>query len=244
MDREVVSLEDVFTPRGVAVVGVSKHRASFPSGVLQSLHSFEFPAVYPVNPKYEEVLGFPCYPDLVSIPGVVDHVVVAIPAERVLSLLDDCAEKKVRSVQFFTAGFGETGFSDRADLEQQMLQKARDGGFRIIGPNCTGIFVPSSRLVNGGGLPREPGPIAFISQSGGHAHTVPSDGGARGLRFSKVVSYGNALDVDESELISYLSRDPETEIISAYIEGVRDGRRFAAALRDAAKRKPVVIYKG
>ena len=93
-------------------------------------------------------------------------------------------------------------------------------------------------------MPLEPGPIAFISQSGGHAHDLPYYGGPRGLRFSKVVSYGNALDVDECELLEYLSEDPETEIVAAYIEGVRDGRRFLRALRQATARKPVVIYKG
>jgi acyl-CoA synthetase (NDP forming) len=86
--------------------------------------------------------------------------------------------------------------------------------------------------------------VAVVSQSGGHAHNVPADGGPRGLRFSKVVSYGNALDVDESELLAYLSEDSETELIAVYIEGVRDGRRFLQALRQAAARKPVVLYKG
>jgi acyl-CoA synthetase (NDP forming) len=94
------------------------------------------------------------------------------------------------------------------------------------------------------GVPLEPGPIAFISQSGGHANNLPADGGPRGLRFSKVVSYGNALDLDESELLAYLSRDSETELIAIYIEGVRDGRRFLRVLREAAARKPVVVYKG
>jgi len=174
----------------------------------------------------------------------VDHVVVGIPAESALALLDDCAAKGVKSVHFFTAGFSESGYAERAELERAMLSKARAGGFRIIGPNCTGLFVPKARLATSMGIPLEPGPIAFVSQSGGHAHDVPDYTGPRGLRFSKVVSYGNALDVDESELIQYLSQDPDTEIIAAYIEGVKGGRRFLEALREAAARKPVVIYKG
>ena len=217
---------------------------SFATHVVQSLKEAGFPAIYPVNPKYAEVLDLPCYPSLQAIPGVVDHVVVSIPAESALALLDDCAAKGVKSVHFFTAGFSETGDAERAELERAMLSKARAGGFRIIGPNCVGLFVPKSRLVAGAGMTLEPGPVAFISQSGGHAHDLPYYGGPRGLRFSKVVSYGNALDVDESELLEYFSQDPETEIIAAYIEGVRDGRRFLAALREAAVRKPVVIYKG
>jgi acyl-CoA synthetase (NDP forming) len=170
--------------------------------------------------------------------------VVNIPAESALALLDDCAAKGVRSVHFFTAGFSESGYGERAELERAMLSKARAGGFRIIGPNCTGMFVPKSRLTTAAVVPLEPGSIAFISQSGGHAENLPFYSGPRGLRFSKVVSYGNALDVDESELLRYLSHDPETEIIAIYIEGVKDGRRFLGALKEAAARKPVVIYKG
>lgn len=240
-----VSLEEVFSPRGVAVVGASgPGRMSFASIVLLGLKEAGFPAIYPVNPKYEEVLGLRCYPDLSSIPGPVDHVVVSIPAEASLALLDECAARGVRSVHFFTAGFREGGSEEGAKLEREMLRRARDGGFRIIGPNCVGLYVPGSRLTNTLGAPLEAGPVAFLSQSGGHAHTLPVEGGLRGLRFSKVVSYGNALDVDESELLTYLARDDETELIAAYVEGVRDGRRFVTALRDAAARKPVVLYKG
>ncbi len=239
------SLGELFSPRGVAVVGVSPaQKASFAGHAVQCLKEAGFPAVYPVNPKHPEVLGLPCYPSVAAIPGAVDHVIVSIPAESALALLDDCAAKGVKSVHFFTAGFKESGDPQRAELESAMLSKARAGGFRIIGPNCVGLFVPKSRLATTAGVPLEPGPVAFISQSGGHAHDLPFLGGQRGLRFSKVVSYGNALDVDECELLQYFCEDPETEIIAAYIEGVKDGRRFVSALREAAARKPVAIYKG
>jgi acyl-CoA synthetase (NDP forming) len=243
--KPLVSLDEVFFPRGVAVVGApGPGKMTFGAIVVQALKDAGFPAIYPVNPKYSESLGLRCYPDLPSIPGVVDHVVVNIPAESVLALLDECAAKGVRSVHFFTAGFGESGFAERAELEREMLKKARAAGFRIIGPNCVGLYVPKSRLMNTLGVPLEPGPIGFISQSGGHANNLPADGGPRGLRFSKVASYGNALDVDENELLAYLCEDSETELIAAYIEGVRDGKRFREVLREAASRKPVVIYKG
>jgi acyl-CoA synthetase (NDP forming) len=238
------SLDEVFSPRGVAVVGASSTGAGFATGVMVALKEAGFPAIYPVNPKYSEVMGLPCYPSVRDIPGVVDHVVVSIPAESALALLDDCAAKGVRSVHFFTAGFSESGEAKQAELEQTMLARAKAGGFRIIGPNCVGLFVPGSRLVNTAVGSLKPGPVAFISQSGGHANNFPGYGSPRGLRFSKIVSYGNGLDVDESELLDYLSQDPETEIIAAYIEGVKDGRRFRKALEGAASRKPVVVYKG
>ncbi len=239
-----VTLDEVFSPRGIAVVGVSATKFAFAELVVHALKGAGYPAIYPVNPKYEEVLDLPCYPSVTAVPGVVDHVVVNIPAESVLRLLDECAEKGVRSVHFFTAGFGESGYRERADLEQEMLAKAKAGGFRIIGPNCVGLYVPKSRVVNHFDDPLEPGPIGFISQSGGHAQNIPHYSCARGLRFSKVVSYGNALDVNECELLDYLAEDPETEVIAAYIEGVKDGKRFMEALEHAASRKPVVIYKG
>jgi acyl-CoA synthetase (NDP forming) len=244
MNSQPPNLDEVFSPRGVAVVGVSAAGRGFANGVLASLIAAGFPAIYPINPRYTEVMGLPCFPSLQSVPGVIDHVVVSIPAESALSLLDDCSAKGVKSVHFFTAGFSESGIEERAELERTMLAKARSGGFRIVGPNCIGLFVPKSRLVNSAAVPIEPGPIAFISQSGGHASNLPVYGSPRGLRFSKVVSYGNGLDIDESELLEYFAQDPETEIIAAYIEGVRNGRRFFDVLRKASLRKPVVIYKG
>ncbi len=240
-----VSLEEVFSPRGVAVVGVSgSGKMGFAEGVTMALMEAGCPGIYPVNPKYKEVFGLRCYPDLKSIPDVVDFVIVSIPAGAVLGLLDDCAVKGVKAVQFFTAGFSESGLAQRVDLEKEMLRKARAGGFRIIGPNCVGVFVPKSRLVNIGGVSYEPGPIAFISQSGGHANNIVQFGDPRGLRFSKVVSYGNGLDVNEIEMLNYFGEDPDTKIIAAYIEGVKDGKGFAEALKSAAAKKPVVIYKG
>lgn len=244
MSKTPPSLDDVFSPRGVAIVGVSATGMSFAGMVVLSMKEAGFPNIYPVNPKYDEVLGLTCYPNLQSIPGPVDHVVVNIPAESSLDLMDDCVAKGVRSVHFFTAGFGESGHKDRADLENRMLQKAQAGGVRIIGPNCTGLFVPKSRLVNSVSAPVEPGPVGFISQSGGHASILPEYSASRGLRFSKVVSYGNATDVNECELLEYFTQDSETEMIAAYIEGVKEGKRFMKILENASRQKPVVIYKG
>ena len=237
-------LDDVFDPRSVAIIGVSTSRIGFAEMVVHSLQLAEFPSIYPVNPKYEEVMGLRCYPNITDIPGPVDHVVVNIRAELSLPLLDECAAKGVRSVHFFTAGFGESGIKEAAELEQEMLRKAKAAGFRIIGPNCTGLFVPGKKLVSDFNIPLDSGPIAFLSQSGGHAQNLPVYSANRGLRFSKIVSYGNALDVNESELLDYFADDDETEIVSAYIEGVKDGEKFKASLKKAAAKKPVIIYKG
>jgi len=243
IEKNKPPLDEVFSPRGVAVVGASTRNLSFAEIVIHACKQAEFPAIYPVNPKYKEVLDLPCYPSVLAIPGPVDHVVVNIPAKASLKLLDDCAAKGVKSVHFFTAGFSEGGVRENADLEQEMLAKAKAGGFRIIGPNCVGLYLPKSRLHNDVQAPQDPGPVAFMSQSGGHSHGLPYLGQWRGLRFSKVVSFGNGLDVDACELMAYFAEDDETDIIAAYLEGVPDGNRFQKILSDASDRKPVVIYK-
>lgn len=243
--KRTATLDEIFSPTSVAIVGTSPERPfQFAGFHVNTLKDLGFPAIYPVNPRYKEVFGLPCYPSVSTIPGRVDHVIVCIPAEQVLELLDDCTKKGVNSVQFFTAGFSETGEKTRCDLENEMLKKARSGGFRIIGPNSTGMFVPRARLAQVPRLPMEPGGVAFISQSGGHGEILPWYAGNRGVRFSKVISYGNALDIGECELLEYFTADPETQIISMYIEGVRDGERFKKLLEVAARKKPVVIYKG
>jgi acyl-CoA synthetase (NDP forming) len=244
-EKPAVNLDVVFNPKSVALVGASpENMLSFAGFSMISLKAAGFPAIYPVNPKYTEAFGLPCYPSVSAIPGPVDHVVVCISAERVLQLLDDCARKGVKSVHFFTAGFSESGEQSGVDLEQAMLRKARAGGFRIIGPNCTGLFIPRARFSMATRLPMDPGGVAFMSQSGGHSQDLPLHAGPRGIRFSKVISYGNALDIDECELLEYFASDPETTVIAAYIEGVREGNRFRDVLQNAAAKKPVVIYKG
>jgi acyl-CoA synthetase (NDP forming) len=243
-ERPIVTLDEVFNPQSVAIVGASPEALSFATFAVISLKEAGFPAIYPVNPNHREAYGLPCFPSVSAIPGPVDHVVVCIPAEKSLDLLDDCAAKHVKSVHFFSAGFSESGEKARADLEMQMLGKARAGGFRIIGPNCTGLFVPRARFALATRMPMAPGGIAFMSQSGGHSQDLPLHAGPRGLTFSKVISYGNALDIDECELLEYFAADPETKIIAIYIEGVREGYRFRSILEKAAANKPVVIYKG
>jgi acyl-CoA synthetase (NDP forming) len=244
-NKPLVTLDEVFNVTSVAIVGISpENPLSFAGFTMNALHGAGFPNIYPVNPRFTEAYGLPCYPSVSEIPGPVDHVVVCIPAARVLDLLDDCARKGVKSVHFFTAGFRESGEQSGIELEDAMLKKAREGGFRIIGPNCTGLYVPGAHFTTSTRLPMEPGGIAFMSQSGGHAQDLPLHAGPRGIRFSKVISYGNALDIDECELLEYFTDDPETKIIAAYIEGVRDGVRFRHVLQKAAEKKPVVIYKG
>lgn len=246
-EKMAAALDAIFHPRSVAVVGVSTQQPGFAgvgTGFLLSLMEMGFPEIYPVNPKYPEFEGLKCYPSVLDIEGPVDHVISSVPAHVVPKLVEDCIEKGVRSVHFFTAGFRETGDAEMADLEKEVVGRLSGAGIRVFGPNCMGLYVPEAKLAFMPGFPPQSGPIGFISQSGGNAGEMVYTASVRGIRFSKVVSYGNASDVDESELLTYLADDPHTEIICAYIEGIKDGRRFLTAIREAASAKPVIVLKG
>lgn len=239
-------LEPLFHPRSVAIAGVSSKPKAWGSGdsFLRSLRRVNFPGpIYPVNPKITESNGLPCYPDLRSIPGPVDYVISAVPAGAVLSLLEDAIVKGVPYVHLFTSGFAETGDESRTELARQVLSRAREAGIRLLGPNCMGVYCPETGLAFQEVAPRRPGDIGIISQSGGNAEELLNAVARRGLRFSKVVSYGNALDINEADLLDYMAHDDKTATISVYIEGPRAGRRFLDVMREAARRKPVALLK-
>jgi len=199
--------------------------------------------VYPVNAGESEILGVRSYPKVSAIPDPVDYVIVSVPARFILEVLDDCAAKGVKAVQIFTAGFREAGTDEGRWLEEEVVKRARRGNFRLIGPNCMGIYNPSINLAS---LPLtgKSGPVALISQSGGVAFRVTDAALSRGVGFSKVVSYGNEVDLGGPELLDYFAEDPETKVILAYLEGTRDGRSLARALIRAGERKPLVVLKG
>jgi len=240
-------MEAVFHPRSVAVVGASANPDSPGHDYVRSLLDFGYRgAIYPVNPRTPEILGLRAYPSLRDVPGAVDYVICCIPAEGILDLVEECREKGAKVLQLFTGRFSETGRREGARLEEELGRRARAAGLRVIGPNCMGVYYPAGGLSFRPDLPREPGAVALLSQSGNNAVELVQHAAVRGLRFGKVVSYGNAADLDESDFLAYLAGDAETEVIGAYVEGVRDppqAGRFLAALRAAAAAKPVVVLK-
>jgi len=237
-------LDFLFHPRSVAIAGVSKNKESQGYRYLDQLLAFPFKGpVYPVSISEEGVLGVQCYKTLKEIPGSVDYVISCIPHHQVLPLVEDSLVKGVRCIHLYTARLAETQLKDRLDLEKQIVDTARQGGIRIIGPNCMGLYCPEVGLTFRYSLPKESGHIAFVSQSGGNAANLEYQGVGRGLRFSKIISYGNASDLNESDFLEYLLEDPQTRVIAMYLEGVKDGKRFAELLRKADGKKPVVLIK-
>jgi acyl-CoA synthetase (NDP forming) len=245
MSEESATLGRLLSPESVAIVGASSNPVSAGYQFTRFLIEHGFRGkLYPVNPKLSEVLGLKAYPSLKQIaePNV-DYVISCIRADGVLPLLDDCGEKSVRLVHLFTARLKETGREQETRLQNEILKKARKLGIRILGPNCMGIYYPEIGLSFNHDLPMESGPVGGFFQSGGGAGEFVRYAGLRGVRFSKVISYGNASDIDETELLSYFTSDSDTKVIASYIEGVKDGRGFLKALALAAAKKPVVILK-
>ena len=236
----------LFSPGSVAIVGASLNPVSGGYQFTRFLieHGFQG-KLYPVNPRLSELLGLKVYPGLTEIPeSNLDYVISCIPAEGVLSLLEDCGRKNVKLVHLFTARLKETGRNKEAKLQYEIMAKARKLGIRILGPNCMGIYYPKLGLSFNHELPTESGPVGGFFQSGGGAGEFVRYAALRGVRFSKVISYGNASDIDETELLNYFASDSETKVIASYIEGVIDGRKFIEALALAARKKPVIILKG
>jgi len=249
LSQEERELEYIFHPRSVALVGVTSDPANlWGQGFLKGLLDFGYSGqIYPINPKASQILGLKVYPSLSDVPGPVDYVISMIPAPLTPQLIEDCGAKGVKVVHLFTAGFGETGEEEGKRLEAELLAIARRVGVRLIGPNCMGIHYAKSRVTFDMGIPeeaKESGNISFLSQSGANAISLVYMGSFRGFRFNKVVSYGNAIDLNESDFLEHFAADPDTEIIASYIEGIKDGSRFRRALMEAAAVKPVIMLKG
>ena len=241
------ALDFVFHPRSIAIAGVSaKEGAGFGGGgFVASLQDIGFSGpIYLVHPSAPAIRGIKCYPRLADVPDQVDYVISSVPSRLVPQLLEDCIAKGVRVLHLFTAGFTETGDAERARMEQAIIGRAREAGIRLIGPNCMGLYVPSARLAMMEGQIAEPGPVGMVSQSGMNAGEFIRYSQGRGIRCSKVISFGNGADLKAADFFEYFADDPETEIIAAYLEGIQDGPRLARAIRRAGAAKPVVILKG
>jgi len=238
-------LEEILHPQSIAVVGATGGPSGYWRDFIRPLLEHGFKGkIYPVNPKYPKILGIKAYPSLREIPNSVDYVISAVPASGVLNMLEDCSQKGVKCVHVYTGRFGETGRQEASELEQEILKQARKRGIRLIGPNCMGVYYPWEGISYVPDLPKEPGSVGLASQSGGASVEIVQSAARRGVRFSKAISYGNALDLNESDFLDYFSKDAETKLILMYVEGVKDGKRFFNILRQAASTKPVVIIKG
>ncbi|MBS7626711.1 CoA-binding protein [Candidatus Bathyarchaeota archaeon] len=240
------SIRSLFDPESVAVVGATENPEKPGYLLLRNLIDLGYRGkIYPVNRGRETVLGLKCYPRVNEIPGEVETAVIIVPAKEVPKIMEDCGDKKVRSVIICSSGFGEAG-GDGAKLEKMILEIASRHGIRIVGPNTTGIlntyngftssFVKLSKPVRG--------PVSIIAQTGMFAsamleHILTTQ--PYGL--SKVAGLGNKVDVEDSDILEYLEGDPDTRVVAIYAEGIRDGRRFIEVSRRVSPKKPIIILK-
>lgn len=238
-------LDTMFHPKSVAVVGASSSSKGGGKFFVTGLKNAGFPGgIYPVNPKATEVEGLKAYPDLKSIPEKLDLVIVAVPGPRVPGVLEDCIASGVKNVHIFSSGFKETGEEEGRQLEEKITRIIQQSGLRVIGPNCMGIYVPASKLKPWGPRLGEKGPVAFLSQSGGHSEILVGYLHEMGIGVSKVISFGNAAGLQLVDFLEYLADDPDTKIITMYLEGIRDGNRVARLIKTINRTKPVIIWKG
>jgi len=237
------NIDSILNSKSVAFAGVSKGNWGYV--FLNNLLRFGFSGkVYPLNPKGGEIEGLKIYANIKDIPEQVDYVFSCVPASALPQLIEDCTAKGVKMISIFTAGFSELGTEEGRELEMEISRLCRPGGPRLIGPNCMGVYYPGAGLSFAANFPKESGRVALMCQSGGNATCTIRAAGQRGVRFSKAFSYGNACDIDESELLEYFAIDSETDVVAAYIEGVKDGQRFFHVLKELANKKPVLVLKG
>jgi len=238
--------EHFFEPRSVAVVGASRNEKKLGYLVVEKLVEAHFEGeIYPINPKLagKTLLGRKPYARLTEVPGKVDLVVVVIPRDFVLPIIEDCGSKGARSVVIISAGFKEVG-EEGAHLEDKILKVARKWGISIIGPNCLGIINAHWNL-NASFAPSAPsrGNIAFFSQSGALGTAILDRLRKEGVGISKFISLGNKMDIDEVDVLEMLKDDDETRVILGYLESVSRGRDFMHIAKVTAQAKPLIIIK-
>lgn len=237
-------LRPFFAPAGVALIGASDNPSKLSHGILKNMISYGYQgAVYPVNPKAKSILGLTCYPDIRQVPDPVDLAVIIIPAPAVPEALEACGERGIHAAIIISGGFKEVG-PEGAALEKICLEIARKHHMRLIGPNCVGTLNLYTGLNTTfiQGVPARGG-ISFVSQSGAVGGGVIDYLRNKGVGFAAFASLGNEADITETDVIEYLATDPDTRVIAAYVESIRDGQRFLRIAREVTRQKPIILLK-
>ena len=244
LSKDLIShIDALFNPRSIAVFGVSGKRIRLGNFLLQNFMDIGFDrALYPICTDEEMILGLKSYPSLKDIDGPVDLIVISVHPDKVPQIIEEAVEKGVKGAIIFTSGYREKDEEGR-QREQEIVNIAKKGDLRIIGPNCMGFYCPSTKLSFFSGLSKESGPVAFISQSGSISNIVAFAGDINGLGFSKMISLGNSCDLNTNDFLEYLGDDPHTSVIACYLEGIKNGQRFLRLAKQISRKKPIIIWK-
>lgn len=244
------TISELLHPRNVAIVGASGDEQKWGGRLLRYMINHRIEGeLYPVNPRGEKLMGIQSYPSVSDCPGPVDMAILLLPSTRVMAAVKDCVNAGVKLAVIISSGFAESG-PEGAELERLVVEEAHKGGMRIIGPNCMGLLnthhnLAATTAVSMGYLDKLPvGGIGVASQSGALMGAMLARGIDVGASFSAMVSLGNQADIDQNDIFEYLIEDPQTQIISLYIEAVKDAERFVSLLDKAqTAEKPVLIVK-
>ena len=240
------SLDYIFKPRSIAVVGASRRIGSIGREILHNLVEYDYRGkVFPVNPKADFILSIKAFPTVSSIPDPVDLAIIVVPRDQVLSVVDDCGKKGVKGLLVITSGFSETGDEGRR-IEQELDERVERYGMRMIGPNSMGIINTEPGVhMDGTFAPTLPlaGRIGFLSQSGALGIAILNMARQHDIGFSFFVSMGNKANVSNNDLLDYWEDDPQTDLILMYLESFGNPRRFMPIARRISKRKPIVVVK-
>ncbi|WP_461866502.1 acetate--CoA ligase family protein [Thermococcus sp.] len=245
-------LRPFFNPKAVAIIGATDKKGKVGNVIFENFKMNKERGIfkgniYPVNPKLDEIEGYRCYHNVKEVPDDADLAVISIPAKFVPATMRDIAEKGIKAVVIITGGFGELGEEGKR-MEREIYEIAKANGIRVIGPNCVGVYVPDTGVdtvflpENKMDRPKS-GPIAFVTQSGAFAAAMLDWAAGAGIGIGKMVSYGNKLDVDDADLMDYFIHDDEIRVVTFYIEGVNEGRKFIEAAKRITAVKPVIALK-
>ncbi|MBI4170345.1 MAG: CoA-binding protein [Candidatus Aenigmarchaeota archaeon] len=242
-----MDIDNFFSAKSIAIVGVSKDPKKVGHVIFRNFIDGEFRGkLFVVNPNADEILGHKAYKSVLDIKDPIDLVIIAIPAELVPKIIDECGKKKIHHAIIVTSGFKEVG-NDK--LDRKLEQTLKRNKILAIGPNGLGTFDAYSKL-DSLFLPRyrlqrpKEGNISFVCQSGAVGSAILDYATDKGYKFSKFASYGNAMNVDESDLLEYMGNDPNTKVICLYVEAVKDGKKFLAVAKRVSMKKPIVAIKG
>jgi acetyl coenzyme A synthetase (ADP forming)-like protein len=240
------SLEPIFSPRSVAVVGASRSRDTIGWAIVHNLVESQFAgAIYPVNPKASSIHSLKCYPSLSAIPDPIDLAMIVVPPPFVEATVDEGLARGVRGFVVITAGFGETSAAGRA-VEQRLRDKVRAAGARMIGPNCMGVINADPAVSLNATFSPTPaswGSVGFVSQSGALGVAILNVAEALGVGLSQFASMGNKADVSGNDLVEYWEDDPATRVVAMYLESFGNPRRFTEIAKRVGRKKPILVVK-
>lgn len=249
METATFNFSRLFSPRGIAILGASADVTRIGGQPIKALTEFGYRgAVYPVNPKYQEIRGLRCYPSLAAVPQPCDVALVAVSSALVPQAILDCGKAGIPFAVVLSAGFKEIGEKGE-QLQAQLEDAIRVSGVRVVGPNCQGLMNLKEAVYCGFGAPFQyphpgHGDVAMVTQSGGFGYAVMGLAEGGGLGFNYVISTGNETDVNTLDLLRHLLEQDDVEIVATYMEGVNDGRKLVEIGRRALEvRKPIVVWK-